>query len=124
MTDAERIEELRRTVPRPPWTRRQKIGRAISIVCTALALVLSAFAVRSAWSTASCVNRVTGDRAPATQSDSRAHAEWAESLAALLDAPKTQQAQMVTAFVAETAKYAHTLAVNQAYRDKHPLGRC
>lgn len=124
MTDAERIEQLKTTVPRPPWTRRQKIGRAVSIFCTAIALMFSMFAIRSAWNTASCVNGVLGDRAPATQSDARAHAEWAESLSALLAAPKNEQSAMVSAFVAETTKYAHTLAVNQRYRDAHPLGRC
>lgn len=127
MTDAERIEELKTTVPRPALTTWQKTGRVIGWVCSVIsvvALCVSVYATTQAWHTATCVNSILGDRAAATQADSRAHAEWAKSIADLLAAPRDRQLVLLPGFVAGTAKYARTLAADQAYRDAHPLGHC
>lgn len=127
MTEQERIEQLKSVPPRPPMTRGQKIVQAISWLCSAIAVAsmcVAVYATQRAWHTASCVNSILGDRAQTTQIDSRAHAEWARSLATLLAAPHEKQAAMVAGFVADTTQYAHTLAADQAFRDAHPLGRC
>lgn len=80
-------------------------------------------AAKKAKDTADCVNRVLGQRAGPAASDAAAHVTFAKALKALTTAHAGDTAAL-TRFVKAANDYEATLASNEGFRRKHPLGRC
>lgn len=134
----QRIEQLKHEPPRIEYTRREKILRAVGWGCSAVAvvaLVISVYATKQAWGTATCVNNILGTRAPSTTTDAAAHIEFADaqkryastltqfasaerdfdaSLADVLNAPKGQQAAAYAAFLAKLGTAVKASTANSA----------
>lgn len=127
MTEQERIEQLKTTVPRPQMTRGQKILEAIGWVCSVvavIALVVGLVAVVQASDVSNCVNNILGNRNVVQGKDASAHVDFAVELKRVLGAPKDQQATEYRHFLQTLNAYVSTLESDQSYRHDHPLGEC
>jgi hypothetical protein len=127
MTEQERIEQLKITVPRVQLTTWGKIERAIGWLFGAIAVVallVGLIAAQNAARVATCINTNLAQRNDSSIQDATAHATWARALAALLAAPRSDVRQQYEVFTKATNTYVSTLGHNQQLRDEHPLGRC
>ncbi len=127
MTDQERIEELKSTVPTVRLTVRQKLIEALGWVCSAVAvvaLVVAVLATQRAANVGNCINSILGNRNGLSTSDTAVQLATWKQLQKVLGVPKDQQARQYALFVGDLTTLVTTLTTDQAYRSSHPLGEC
>jgi hypothetical protein len=108
-------------IPTPRW---EQIALRICAVLTVICLGVAVVGVVKAYSTATCVNSILGERAAPTATDARAHILFAAALDELLSATPGDARIEVAKFKHAVDVYTSTLQADQRIRNAHPLGRC
>jgi hypothetical protein len=127
MTEADKIELLKTVPPRVELTRSGKFWRAVSWLCSFVAVVSLCVAVGAAvraGQVAACTNDNLGTRSAPSSEDARAHIAFAQAIQSAFNAKPGQQKATSDALRRAVDAYVASLVTDQANRDAHPLGKC
>lgn len=131
------------------WNRLSLVWQLAALCCLLLVVIgaltfslladnQSKAAGNKAKDAVTCVNNALAERNTPSQNDAAAHiafaqeqSRFADALANVLNASKSEGPMKYVVFLAEVGKYeqasqayATALAADQKLRDEHPLGKC